>query len=358
MATRRDVLHTWSTNLTLNQPWFYNALVAVLAVWILHSFVEALLAASVIAIASWPLYMRFVNRVGPRLPRGAASLIFTSVITVFVLAPMVFAFVALFTEAQVLLSDIAAADQRGISAPQWLGDLPLVGSWLAGRWESQLGHPGALAGRSEQADPTVLLGWAQQVGRFTAHHALIISLTILMLFFLYRKGELIAHELRRVLRESFVDAPRYLDVASRAVQGSLSSMVVVGLCDGLATAVAVALLGVPHAALWAAVIGALALVPFLGYVAVIVLACQLTMKGAAVLALLSLGVGVAILLWGDRILRPMVARNKVRLPFVWFLMGCLGGFEVLGPVGLVVGPVVLTIARELWEQRAARLPPT
>jgi predicted PurR-regulated permease PerM len=53
----------------------------------------------------------------------------------------------------------------------------------------------------------------------------------------------------------------------------------------------------------------------------------------------------------------MVARNKVSLPFGWFLMGCLGGFEVLGPVGLVVGPVVLTIARELWEQRAERLPP-
>jgi predicted PurR-regulated permease PerM len=342
----------------LKQPWFYNALVAVLAAWILHSFVEALLAASVIAIASWPLYMRFVNRVEPRLSRGATSLIFTSVITVFVLAPMVFAFVALLTEAQALLSDIAAADQRGISAPQWLGDLPLVGDWLASRWESQLGHPGALAGRTEQADPTVLLAWIQQVGRFTAHHALIISFTVLMLFFLYRKGELIADGLRRVLRESFVDAERYLGVATRAVRGSLNSMVVVGLCDGLATAVAFTLLGVPHAALWGAIIGSLALIPFLGYVGVIVLACQLAMKGAAALALLSFGVGVGLLLCGDKILRPMVARNKVSLPFVWFLMGCLGGFEVLGPVGLVVGPVVLTIARELWEQRAARLPPT
>jgi predicted PurR-regulated permease PerM len=107
-----------------------------------------------------------------------------------------------------------------------------------------------------------------------------------------------------------------------------------------------------------AIIGSLALIPFLGYVGVIVLACQLAMKGAAALALLSFGVGVGLLLCGDKILRPMVARNKVSLPFVWFLMGCLGGFEVLGPVGLVVGPVVLTIARELWEQRAARLPPT
>jgi hypothetical protein len=32
-------------------------------------------------------------------------------------------------------------------------------------------------------------------------------------------------------------------------------------------------------------------------------------------------------------------------------MGCFGGFEAFGLVGVVVGPVVLALARELWEQR-------
>jgi predicted PurR-regulated permease PerM len=44
--------------------------------------------------------------------------------------------------------------------------------------------------------------------------------------------------------------------------------------------------------------------------------------------------------------RPMVAHSGTRLPFVWVLMGCLGGFEVLGLVGLVVGPVLLALTRE------------
>ena len=61
--------------------------------------------------------------------------------------------------------------------------------------------------------------------------------------------------------------------------------------------------------------------------------------------------GCAIVLAGDKVVRPAVARGGVGLPFVWVLMGCLGGFEVLGLVGLVIGPVVLTLARELWEQR-------
>jgi predicted PurR-regulated permease PerM len=53
--------------------------------------------------------------------------------------------------------------------------------------------------------------------------------------------------------------------------------------------------------------------------------------------------------------RPLVARNGVRLGFVWVLMGCLGGFEVLGLIGLVIGPVVLTLLRELWQQNCRDL---
>ena len=49
--------------------------------------------------------------------------------------------------------------------------------------------------------------------------------------------------------------------------------------------------------------------------------------------------------------RPSVARNGTHLPFVWVLMGCLGGFEAFGLIGLVIGPVALTLTRELWEQR-------
>jgi ribose/xylose/arabinose/galactoside ABC-type transport system permease subunit len=50
---------------------------------------------------------------------------------------------------------------------------------------------------------------------------------------------------------------------------------------------------------------------------------------------------------GDKIVRPVVAGDGTHLPFVWILMACLGGFQVLGLVGLVVGPVALTLAREL-----------
>ena len=58
---------------------------------------------------------------------------------------------------------------------------------------------------------------------------------------------------------------------------------------------------------------------------------------------------------GDKLVRPMVARGGMRLPFVWVLMGCIGGLGVLGLAGLVIGPVVLSLGWELWEQRVREL---
>jgi predicted PurR-regulated permease PerM len=338
-------------NIKLSPGWLYGGLIVVLGGWILHSFLETLLAACVTAIASWPLYVRFSALLPRRTRRSTRSLIFTCAMSVFVLVPLLFAFGALLTEAHTLLVEIAAADKKGIAVPSGLESVPLIGSWLVARWDSQLGYPGALIAWTQRTDPAALLGWAQSLGQFMVRHAFIIGFTILMLFFLYQEGESLAEGFRAILRHRIGErADGYVDLATQAVRASVNSMLVVGLFDGFATGIAYAITTVPHAVQWAAITGFLALVPFLGYVAVVALALQLAMAGAAGPALLSFGLGCGVLFCGDKIVRPVVARNGVRLAFVWVLMGCLGGFEVLGLIGLVIGPVVLTLLRELWQQ--------
>lgn len=341
----------WTMNIKVSPGWFYGGLIVVLAGWILHSFLQALLAACVTAIASWPLYMRFSALLPRRTGRSTKSLIFTCAISVFVLVPLLFAFGALLTEAHTLLVEIAAADKKGFAVPGWLENVPLIGPWLVARWQSELGYPGALFALTQRTDPAALLGWAQSLAQFMARHAFIIGFTILMLFFLYQEGESLAQGFRGILRHRIGErADSYVDLATQAVRASVNSMLVVALFDGFATGIAYAIAAVPHAVQWASLTGFLALVPFLGYAAVAALTLQLAMTGATGPALLSFGLGCGVIFCGDKIVRPMVARNGVRLAFVWVLVGCLGGFEVLGLVGVVIGPVVLTLLRELWQQ--------
>ena len=337
----------------LTTPGMLGALVVVLAVWILHSFLPALLVACVTAVATWPLYRRFAALLQSRMSRGAISLAFTLMVSALVLAPLIFACSALLAKASALLLHIVAADKTGIGVPLWLESVPLAGPWLAEHWRSELAHPGAIWEWVQQrADPAALLGWFESLGQFMGRQLVIIGFAILALAFLYHEGESLARELRRALHHFLGQrAEAYADVATRAIRGSTNSMLVVALFDGLASGIAYAIAGVPQPVSWAAITGLLALVPFLGYGAVAALALELALSGASTAALLAAAFGCAILFCGDKIVRPLAAREGTHLGFVWILMACLGGFEALGLVGVVIGPVVLSLARELWAER-------
>jgi predicted PurR-regulated permease PerM len=342
-------------NLKLTPGRLLAATIVVLAFWIVHGFTQALLAAGVIAIASWPLYVAFRARLRRNVGPSSGAAIFTVAITVLLLAPMAFACGALLSEAHALLHNLAAADNKGL--PDWLANTPMFGPWLAAQWEQRFVLPGAVSRLTQGADPGALLGWAQSLGQFTVHHALTLSFAVLLLGFLYQEGESLARELTAVLRQAIGDrAERYVRVGTRALRSSVNSMLVVGVFDALATALAYAAAGAPRPLLWAAITGALAAVPFLGYTAVAAMALELGLQGAPTTALLALTLGCAVLLCGDKLVRPMVARGGMRLPFVWVLMGCIGGFGVLGLAGLALGPVVLSLFGELWSSgRAKRL---
>ncbi len=332
------------------------AAVVALSFWIVHGLLQAVLAAGVTAIASWPLYAAYRARLPRAIGNGGGAAIFTVVITLFVLAPMVFAGWALLGETQALLQGLAAADGASPQWPAWLAAAPIVGPWLAARGQQAL-PAGAAAMPTPPVDAAALLDWAQVLGQFTLRHALIVAFTILLLGFFYQEGAMVARELAGALCRTLGErAQRYVQVITRAVRASVNSMLAVGLFDTVALALAYTLAGTPRAAVWAAITGVLAAVPFLGYVAVVAMGLQMASTEPAAPALLSVVLGCAVLLAGDKVVRPIVAGGGMRLHFVWVLVGCIGGFEVLGLAGLVIGPVLLSLARELWQRESSPFP--
>ena len=63
--------------------------VVLLALWVARDFLVALIWAGVIAITTWPIYVRFAQLISGRPSSLLASLLFTSIIGLVLLAPIV-----------------------------------------------------------------------------------------------------------------------------------------------------------------------------------------------------------------------------------------------------------------------------
>jgi predicted PurR-regulated permease PerM len=46
--------------------------------------------------------------------------------------------------------------------------------------------------------------------------------------------------------------------------------------------------------------------------------------------------------------RPVLIGGAARLPFLWVLLGIIGGLETFGLLGVFLGPVVMAALISLW----------
>ena len=52
----------------------------------------------------------------------------------------------------------------------------------------------------------------------------------------------------------------------------------------------------------------------------------------------------------DHFVRPVLIGGAIRLPFLWVLMGILGGLEAFGILGLFLGPAIMAALISLWRE--------
>ena len=106
--------------------------------------------------------------------------------------------------------------------------------------------------------------------------------------------------------------------------------------------------GLAHPALLGALTGLLAIIPFA--VPFIFSGASLVLLGqgseGAALALFVFGVVVVFV--ADHFIRPGVIGGATRLPFLWVLLGILGGLETFGLLGLFLGPAVMAALISVW----------
>jgi predicted PurR-regulated permease PerM len=85
-------------------------------------------------------------------------------------------------------------------------------------------------------------------------------------------------------------------------------------------------------------------------VAVIAASAILVAMGQMISAAIVGVVGLSLVFIADHFVRPVFIGGSTRLPFLWVLLGILGGVESWGLIGLVMGPAVMAVLMLLWRE--------
>jgi predicted PurR-regulated permease PerM len=118
---------------------------------------------------------------------------------------------------------------------------------------------------------------------------------------------------------------------------------VTALVQGVLIAIGFAVVGLPSPIVFGVLAALLALVPLAGtpvvwVPAVLVLAAQERWYAA-----------IFLLIWGslvatvDNVLRPMLVSGRAQVGTLTVFIGVLGGVSAFGPIGVILGPLVLAL---------------
>lgn len=166
----------------------------------------------------------------------------------------------------------------------------------------------------------------------------------LLLFFLLRDGGRLRLEASRISPLSQDQEREILQRLEATVKGVLQAMVLVPVAQGLVALPGFLLFGVPSPLLWSVMVVLAAFVPVLGSpLAWVPAVAWVYWNGTT-------GQWVGLLAWSlllvsgiDNLLKPLLLRESANIhPMLGFL-AILGGLLSFGPLGFLVGPVILSL---------------
>lgn len=331
---------------------FGLALLLTLAgLWTLHRYVPALLWAAIFAIAVWPLFRRANQRFPPGRHNVLMPAVFTIVIGLIFSVPFVAVAYQAGKEVRSVYQMIDQARSQGMPAPSWLEKLPLGAQQATNWWNGNLANPDAAQALLDRARQSQIVSSGPELGAQVAHRVVLFAFMLLTLFFLFRDGDSLTLQLRRASQRAFgPGGERVGQQMIASVHGTVDGLVLVGLGEGVILGIAYVIAGVPHPTLFGLFTAVAAMVPFGVAVAFGIAALLLLVKGSVISAVIIVALGVVVSFVADHFIRPVLIGGTTRLPFLWVLLGILGGVETWGLLGLFLGPAIMAALIMLWRE--------
>ena len=314
--------------------------------WVMWPFLPAIVWATTLVITTWPLMLRVQRYTGNR--RSIAVLIMTTALLLTLIVPLWLAITTVFDNLdQIADWGRAAVTTQMPPPPEWLADIPLVGTRAAQTWRQVAAmKEGDLAPKLMPYVGDLTRWFARAVGGVGL---LLIQflLTVAIAAVLYARGERAAAGVIRFGRRLGGDrGETAARLAGQAIRGVALGVVVTAILQSLLGGIGLAVVGVPFATVLTALMFILCLSQ-LGPGLVLIPAIVWMYWSDEPLWATVLVVFAVVTLTMDNFLRPILIRRGAHLPMLLIIAGVIGGLIGYGLLGIFLGPTVLAVAYTL-----------
>ena len=312
---------------------------------ILSPFAGAMTWAIFLAFLLHPLNLRLRRKTG-----GAASAagILTAVTPVAILLPLSALSVQFVAQVSTLVAQLQVAARKfDVHSIQDVAQFPWIArlnQWVQAHFSvsAEQIQGWVLSGSQEMLQIAANLGSSLFLGTLNTVAAFVLML--FLLFFFLRDGDAMFARARILIPMRERRKERLLSHIRDLTRAIVFGAAVTSLLQGLMVGVGFAICGLPSSVVFGVAAALLSMLPVGGTAIVWV-------PGAIALFLQNRwGFGIFLVVWGalssgvDNVVRPMLISGRAPISSLAVFLGVLGGISAFGPIGIVIGPVILSMA--------------
>jgi len=194
------------------------------------------------------------------------------------------------------------------------------------------------------------LNFVQSAYSSVTHLFFMLFVMFFALYYFFIDGKDIVRKVMYIspLRDAHEDllVEKFVSISRATIKGTFAVCLVQGMIGGMVFYIA----GIQSAVIWGVVMALFAIVPMFGSAIVwFPIGIILLLSGSIWQGVFVLAVGMGLISTIDNILKPKLVGKDTQMHPLLVLLATLGGLALLGPAGVIVGPIIIALFVSLWD---------
>ncbi len=307
--------------------------VFVLALLVFFPFLNVIALSVILAVLLHPVYKRIVAKVkSPGTASGLTILLLLAVIIV----PLLFIVNNIITEAQGLYANVG--NSASLTSDQ-------ITNWIEGKVQVYVPNFTVDARGYLAAFSSWIVSKLSGVFSETVDFVFKLALSFVALFYLLKDGDKLYTHLVALSPWGKEKDEAVFGSIQSAIRSVVAGSLLVALIQGVLVGIGFTISGVPNATLWGTLAAICALVPGIGTAIVWVPAVifLFVMDSGSWQWIFQLIYSMVLVSSIDNFIGPLIMEKGINIHPLLILFSVLGGIQLFGPEGFLLGPLVLSI---------------